>query len=478
VAIEQLDLVLLVGAAVLLAAILAVRVSVGAGLPSLLIYLGFGVLLGEAVLGIDFSDADLAHSLGFAALVLILAEGGVTTKWSEIRPALGVGVLLSTVGVAVSIAVMATGCHYLLGLEWELAVLLGAVAAPTDAAAVFSVLRRVPLRPSVRGALEAESGLNDAPIAILVTVISVGGADEHHPLVLLGLIGFELVAGCAIGLGVGWLGSRVLGGWALPASGLYPLAVLAFSVLAYGAASAVHTSGFAAVYVAALVLGNAELPHRAATRSFAEGVGWLAQIGLFVMLGLLAAPSRMDWSHVITGLLAGALLTLIARPLSVGLCAVWFRVPWREQVFLGWAGLRGAVPIVFVLVIAYTMLQGPTLPALARRLEVSTPDEAREVEVEAAPLERLSADLLQVRVPPRSALHGVEVGELRLPPGSSVSLVVRDGESFVPQRTTMIRRGDDLLVIAPRRIREHTESRLRAVSRRGRLAGWHGEGDR
>jgi len=498
VAIEQLDLVLLVGAAVLLAAILAVRVSVGAGLPSLLIYLGFGVLLGEAVLGIDFSDADLAHSLGFAALVLILAEGGVTTRWSEIRPALGVGVLLSTVGVAVSIAVMATGCHYLLGLEWELAVLLGAVAAPTDAAAVFSVLRRVPLRPSVRGALEAESGLNDAPIAILVTVISVGGADEHHPLVLLGLIGFELVAGCAIGLGVGWLGSRVLGGWALPASGLYPLAVLAFSVLAYGAASAVHTSGFAAVYVAALVLGNAELPHRAATRSFAEGVGWLAQIGLFVMLGLLATPSRMDWSHVVTGLLAGALLTLIARPLSVGLCAVWFRVPWREQVFLGWAGLRGAVPIVFatiplaqdvpgasdlfdivfVLVIAYTMLQGPTLPALARRLEVSTPDEAREVEVEAAPLERLSADLLQVRVPPRSALHGVEVGELRLPPGSSVSLVVRDGESFVPQRTTMIRRGDDLLVIAPRRIREHTESRLRAVSRRGRLAGWHGEGDR
>ena len=287
----------------------------------------------------------------------------------------------------------------------------------------------------------------------------------------------------------------MLSGSALPASRLYPLAVLAVSVLAYGGAEMLHASGFAAVYVAALVLGNAELPHRAATRSFAEGVGWLAQIGLFVMLGLLATPSRMEWFHVATGLLAGAILTLVARPMSVAVCAAWFRVPWREQAFLGWAGLRGAVPIVFatiplaedvdgasdlfdvvfVLVIAYTLVQGPTLPLLARRLGVGTPDEAREVEVEAAPLERIAADLLQVHVPNRSALHGVEIAELRLPPGSSVSLVVRDGRSFVPDRTMTIRRGDDLLVVAPRRVREQTEARLRAVSRRGRLAGWHGE---
>ena len=494
-AIQQLDTVLLVGAAVLLAAIVAVRVSVGVGLPSLLLYLGIGIVLGEAVLGIEFSDADLAHSLGFAALILILAEGGLTTKWSEVRPTLRLGLLLSTVGVAVSVGVMAVGCHYVLGFEWQLALLLGAITTPTDAAAVFSVLRRVPLRPSVRGTLEAESGLNDAPIAILVTAVSTGSAGEHHWLVLLGLIAVELVGGCVLGVIVGWLGARVLAGSALPSSGLYPLAALAFTVLAYGGAAALHASGFAAVYVAALVLGNAELPHRAATRSFAEGVGWLAQIGLFVMLGLLASPSRLEWSHLANGLLAGALLTLVARPLSVTACASWFRVPTREQVFLGWAGLRGAVPIVlatiplaeevpdatdlfdvvFVLVVVYTLLQGPTLPLLARRLGIGTPDEAREVEVEAAPLDRIAADLLQVRVPQRSALHGVEIGELRLPAGVSVSLVVRAGESFVPHRTTMIRRGDELLVVAPRRVRELTESRLRAVSRRGRLAGWHGE---
>ncbi len=494
-AIEQLDSVLLIGATVLLAAILAVRVSVGAGLPSLLLYLGIGLVLGESVLGIDFSDPDLAVALGIAALVLILAEGGLTTRWSEVRPAVPLGLLLGTVGVGVSVAVMAVSCHYLLGLDWQLAVLLGAVTSPTDAAAVFSVLRRIPLRPSVRGALEAESGLNDAPVAILVSVISAGHAGDRDPLLLALLIGFELLAGMAFGYVVGRVGVAVLAGSALPSSGLYPLAVLAFAVAAYGGAAVLHTSGLAAVYVAALVLGNAELPHRAATRSFAEGVGWLAQIGLFVMLGLLATPSRLPWTHVVTGLAAGALLTLVARPLSVAVCAVWVRMPWREQVFLGWSGLRGAVPIVFatiplaagtagsaelfdvvfVLVVAYTMVQGPTLARVARRLGVARFDDAREVDVEAAPLERVGADLLQVRVPARSRLHGVEIAELRLPSGASVSLIVRAGRSFVPDNATRIRHGDDLLVVAPRRVRAPTERRLRAVSRAGRLAGWKGE---
>ncbi|HKE68937.1 MAG TPA: cation:proton antiporter, partial [Nocardioidaceae bacterium] len=271
-----------------------------------------------------------------------------------------------------------------------------------------------------------------------------------------------------------------------------PLAVLAFTVLAYGGAQVLHGSGFVAVYLAALLLGNAELPHRAATRSFAEGIGWLAQIGLFVMLGLLASPHRLEWWHVGMALAAGAILTFLARPIVVAACSVWFRTPWREQGFISWGGLRGAVPIVlttiplaedvsggedlfdivFVLVVVLTLVQGPTLPWVARRLGVSEEGEARDVDIEAAPLERVSADLLEIRVPSRSRLHGVEIGELRLPTGSSVSLVIRDGEPFVPDLTTRIERGDDLLVVTPRLTRPATERRLRAVSQGGRLAGW------
>ncbi|WP_300403457.1 cation:proton antiporter, partial [uncultured Nocardioides sp.] len=253
-------------------------------------------------------------------------------------------------------------------------------------------------------------------------------------------------------------------------------------------------SGFAAVYVAALVLGNSELPHRGATRSFAEGVAWLAQIGLFVMLGLLLSPGRITLSTVGLALAAGLVLTLVARPISVAVSAVVQPMPWRELAFLSWAGLRGAVPIVlttiplaegidgserlfdlvFVMVVVFTLLTGPTLPWAARVLRVARRSEPRDLDVEAAPLERVAADLLQVTISPRSLMHGVEVGELRLPQGASVSLVIRDDQTLVPERRTVLRAGDHLLVVTPRRQREQTEKRLRQVSRGGRLAQWLG----
>ena len=311
---HQLDTVLLVGTSVLLAAILGVRLSVRAGLPSLLVYLTIGVVLGESGLGIEFDSADTAHALGFAALIVILAEGGLTTKWEEVRPAMRLGIALATCGVAISVTVVAVAAHYLLGLEWELAVLLGAVTSPTDAAAVFSVLRTVPLKKKLLGALEAESGLNDAPTVLLVVLVSSGDALEHGPVVFIALVAYELVAGVLAGIAVGVAGARLMRRVALPASGLYPLTVMALAVFAYAGTSALHASGFAAVYVAALVLGNSELPHRNATRSFAEGIGWLAQIGLFVMLGLLASPGRFELWHVGAGLVAGLVLTFVARP--------------------------------------------------------------------------------------------------------------------------------------------------------------------
>lgn len=494
--VHELDRLLLVGAGVLLLAILAVRLSVRAGLPSLLVYLAMGVVMGESGLGIRFDDAEVAHALGFAALVLILAEGGLTTPWPEIRPVMRLGVALATVGVAVSVLTMALVGHFLLGLTWELAVLLGAVTAPTDAAAVFSVLRRLPLPRRLTGALEAESGLNDAPTVVLVTLVSASSVsgEGHGVLGFAGEIVYELGLGVLAGAVVGFGGAWLLRRSALPASGLYPLAVLSFTVLAYAGTATLHGSGFAAVYVAALVLGNAELPHRAATRSFSEGVAWLAQIGLFVMLGLLAAPGRITLETVVIAVLALLALTLVARPLSVAAASLAQPVSVREATFLSWAGLRGAVPIVlttipladavdgstqlfdivFVVVLLDTLVTGPTLPWVARTLRLVRRSEPRDLEVEAAPLERIAADLLQVTISPRSLLHGVEVGELRLPTGASLALVVRDGQTLVPERRTVLRHGDDLLVVTPRSLREATEKRLRSVSVGGRLAQWLG----
>jgi len=490
--VHQLDSTLLVGAAVLLVAVLAVRVSVRVGLPSLLVYLLMGVGLGEAGLGIGFENAQVAHALGFAALVLILAEGGLTTSWPDLRPAMRLGISLATVGVGISVAVVAVAAHYLFGLDWRLAVLLGAVTSPTDAAAVFSVLRRVPLPRRLTGVLEAESGLNDAPTVLLVSLVSAGTALDHGVIGFVGIVVYELGAGVLGGLAVGYAGAWVMRRAALPASGLYPITVLTLAVLAYAGMASLHASGFAAVYVAALVLGNSELPHRNATRSFSEGVAWLAQIGLFVMLGLLASPGRITGHHALVAVLAGLVLTFLARPLSVLACAWVARMTWREQVFLSWAGLRGAVPIVlatvplaegvphaealfdivFVMVVIYTLLTGPALPYVAGRLGLVVTNRALDLEVEVAPLERIAADLLQVTVNRTSQLHGVEVGELRLPRGASVSLVVREGRTLVPEPSTTLRHGDDLLIVTPRKLRERTEERLHAVSQRGRLAHW------
>ena len=490
-----IDFALLVGAVVDLVAVFAARIGSKLGLPALLIFLFLGMAMGNSGLGIPFSDADLAHGLGFAALVLILAEGGFTTKWANIRPAIGLAGMLATVGIGVSIALMAVFGHLVLHLPWAVAVLLGAVTAPTDSAAVFAVLRGVPLPTRVKATLEAESGLNDAPTVLLVSLasaIALGEPTHGGVAGLVGLILLELVAGLAVGVGLGWVGVQILRRVALPSSGLYPLAALVWTVFAYGMGALVHASGFAAVYACALMLGNAQLPHRAATRSFVEGIGWIAQIGLFIMLGLLASPSRVTLYAVTVAVLAGLFLTFVARPASVWVSAVAFRVPARHQLFLSWAGLRGAVPIVLatiplsedvpgsvflfdvvlVFVIVFTCLQAPTLPFVGRRLGLLDDRAASDVEVEVAPLDRISADLLQVRIPEGSRLAGVEIGELRLPRHTVVTLIIRGSEPFNPAPRERIRAGDELLVVTPTAQREVTEDRLRAISRGGRLARW------
>ncbi|BCJ51041.1 K+/H+ antiporter [Actinoplanes sp. NBRC 14428] len=492
-----LDLALLIGAAVLLVAVGAVRVSTRVGVPSLLVYLLIGMGLGESGLGIRFDDAELTRTLGFCALLVIIAEGGLTARWTTLRPVLKLSAILATLGVAVSIAVVGAVVHVLLGLDWRLALLYGAVLSSTDAAAVFATLRRLRLRPRLVATLEAESGMNDAPVVLLVVLLSTTGfaLPWWHEL---GVVAYELAAGAAIGITVGVVGRWLLRHAALPSAGLYPIAAVGLTVLAYAAGAVAHASGFLAVYVAGVVLGNARLPHRRAILGFADGLAWLAQIGLFVLLGLLVSPDALP-AAIGPALVVGGALVLLARPLSVWVSAVAARssrrLGWRGQAFLSWAGLRGAVPIVlatiplssaapgadglfnavFVLVIIFTLVQAGTLAPVARWLGVTAPAEAAEIHVETAPLERMRADLLQIDVAPGSRLAGVHIDELRLPVGSGVTLVVRDGAGFVPGPDTRLRTGDSLLIVATAEVRDLTERRMRAVSRRGRLARWFGE---
>ena len=489
----ELYIALLVGGLVLLASIAGTLLAVRVGFPSLLLFLVCGVLIGVDGLGLKFDDAQLARNLGTAALAVILVEGGLTTRLSDIRDVLAPAAVLATVGLAVSTMITAEGAHLLLGVNWQLALLLGAIVSSTDAAAVFSVLRVVPLPRRLVGLLEAESGFNDAPAVILVVMFSATPLAFAPGSAVAGVL-YQLGVGIAIGLACGVFGSFALRRIALPASGLYPLATFGLGMLAFAASGSAGASGFIAAYLSALVLANSGLPHRKATRSFAEGLGWLAQIGLFVLLGLLITPSQMS-GDLLAGIVVGLVLLLLGRPISVVVSLSGFRVPWREQVFLSWAGLRGAVPIVlatfpvvagvadsrrllnvvFILVVVFTLVQGPSLRPLARKLGLTPPDPTREIEVEAAPLDVLGAELLTMTVRPSSRLRNVSVLELRLPDPSVITLIIRGGHAFVPQPETRIEAGDELLIVTTTRARDAAERRLRAVSRRGKLAYWFDE---
>jgi cell volume regulation protein A len=495
----------LVVAVIVLAAVGGVRVAARFGMPGLLFYLGLGLLLSDDGLGgVAFDDAELATALGYAGLVIILAEGGLTTRTSTVRPVIVPAAILASAGVAISIFLVALPLHWITGLDLRVAILIGAVMAPTDAAAVFTVARGLRLPSRLQTMLEAESGLNDAPVVVLVVLLSTTvGTDmpgwQVAVIVIAELIGGVLIGGL-VGLFARWLMPRL----ALPAAGLYPIAAVALFMLSYGLAVVLHTSGFAAVYITALILAASPLPHRRSVLGFVEGLAWAVQIGLFIMLGLLVVPDRL-LEALGPALLAGVLLLFVARPASVLLSLAAFLrpgwatrvsrtlpIPWEWTAFSSWAGLRGAVPIVFatiplgamgadgelifdvtmLLVVALTLLQSPTMPALARRLGLVRVEQVGELTVEAAPLDTMHAALLDLDIPAGSRVAGTYVSELPLPFGAVVSLVIRSGHTLVPDRTTRIKVGDRLLIVSTIRARAATERALQSVSRSGRLAGW------
>lgn len=488
---EALAPALLVGAAIVLVSVLGVRLAGRLGVPGLLLYLLLGLLLGTLFPALHVQDAELATVLGTAALVLILAQGGLTTRVDQLRPVLRPAIALASIGVAISIAVVAVPLIWF-GVSAQTALLIGAVLAATDAAAVFSVMRGMRITTRMRTLLEAEAGFNDAPVVVIVTVVAGASFGSMPWWQVPLLVVLELAGGAVVGLVLGYGGRWLLPRLALPAVGLYPIAALAMLVAAYGLAAVAHVSGFLAVYVAAVLIGSAaRLPHRRSIIGFADGLSWIAEIGLFFMLGALADVAGLPTAFPLAILVTGLILVL-ARPLAATASLLPFRIPAPSIAFASIAGLRGAVPIVFaaialglgvpgartvfdvtlLVVLILLLLQVPLIRIAGRTLGVVTREESVELEVESAPLDGMRAQVLGFEVPDGSGLVGTFITEMGLPDGAVVALIVRGGTPIAPDVHTRLRSGDRVLVVTTEEVRRLTEARMLAITRRGRLARW------
>ena len=475
------DAELILAAGILLAAgivgaLLADRVRI----PGLLLFLGLGMLAGsEGIGGIEFDDSELARTLGTIALVLILFEGGLTAGWSEIRPVLGTAASLATLGTAITAVIAGFAAKLLLDLSTLEGMIVGAAVAATDSAAIFAVLRRSTLEKRLARSLEGESGMND-PVALLLVIGFIEWIQEpgYGIADMAGLLALKLALGAAIGLLLGRLAVTAVNRLELPSDGIYPVATVAIAGLAYGLAEIAHGSGFLAVYLTALALGSAAIPARRTVVAFHEGLGWVAQIALFIMLGLLVFPSDLD-QVALEALALSAVLIAIARPVAALAATALAPLNSRERLMLGWAGLRGATPIwlatfpvvagvgdgrelfaiVFFVVVSSTLVQGASFEPLARRLGLTTDEPALPRRLlESGRIRRMGGDVVAYRLPEGAAAVGHPVRELELPREALVNVIVRDGHAIPPRGSTELCEGDELHVLVRSELREEVEA--------------------
>jgi potassium/hydrogen antiporter len=458
---------LLPAGAILALAVVAAVASRRLRLPLLITFLCLGMLLGsEGLGGIYFDDAQLSRTIGILALIAILFEGGLTTEWPQIRPVLLPAFLLSTVGVFVTAAVTGLAAYWLFDLSRVGALLLGAVVGSTDAAAVFATLRFTPLRHRLAALLNAESGANDpTAVALTIGLITWLTKPDYGAFDVVLLVARQLTIGLVVGVALGWIASRAFPHLTGDLAPFAPVASVATAALAYGVADTLHGSGFLAVYLVAVWLGNTSMPLRRAVLTFHEGLAFTAQAVLFIVLGLLVFPSQLG-PVAAASLGLAAVLLFVARPVAVLLCTPTRALSVPERVFVAWAGLRGAVPIVlatfalsaqvresatifnavFFVVIVSALAQGLTLEPLARWLGLTgdrRPPFEPPLELDA--IRALGGEILEVEAE-AVGLDGRHLRDLGLPPSAVVMLVVRDGTAIAPRGDTRLARGDHVYV--------------------------------
>lgn len=467
----SLETILLVFSALVVISAIASKASGVFGVPTLLLFLGIGMLAGSDGLGkIAFTDYKLAYAIGSISLALILFDGGMRTSWTNVKPILGVGISLSFIGVLATALVTALFTHFILNLTWQESMLLGAIISSTDAAAVFSILngKNLSLKGRLKQVLEFEAGSND-PSAIFLTmatlILFTAPNSNWSSLVIF------FLSQCAIGIIGGWLGGKgirwLINNINIDSEGLYNVLLLGLMFFLFAGVAKLNGSGFLAVYVAGLYLGNNELLHKTTLMRFYDGIAWIAQILLFVTLGLLAFPSKFAdvWQQ---GLILALFLMFVARPLSVLIAAPTKVFNLKERTFISWVGLRGGAPIVLAIlpwsvnypnadhlyalvcfvVFLSVLAQGMTIPWIANKLDVIEPlqeDNKLSQNAYVLPPGFLS---LQLDVHPQSMAINQRVIDLPIPSGILLTILKRQDRYIVPRGDTMFEENDRVWCLA------------------------------
>ncbi len=468
----NLEVILLWVAVLIFVSVVSSKLSDRFAIPALLLFLVIGMLAGsEGIGGIHFDNAQLAKSIGVIALIFIIFSGGLDTNWKDTRAVAWPGVVLSTLGVLLTAVITGLCAVYILKFSFLEGMLLGSIVSSTDAAAVFSILRskRISLKQPLKPLLEFESGSND-PMAVFLTVgfISILTVKNMSISALIPRFFLDMGVGALIGYLMARFVVFFIKRLKLYYEGLYPVIMISLVLLTYVTAVFLKGNGILAVYLTGLMLGRAEFPNKKMIVKFHDGLAWLMQIAMFVTLGLLVFPS-----HIVpligAGLLLTILLMVVARPISVLLCLLPFKMNGRKKAMIAWVGLRGSVPIilatfpfmagisqadtifniVFFIVISSVLIQGTSIPAISKMLKVDAPwtDKTR-YPIEFEKTEGIDAELNDIIVPYNSGAVGKMIRDLNVPEKCLIMLISRNDKFVIPAGPTVIEGGDVLLVLA------------------------------
>lgn len=471
----MMDYFILVLGLLLIIGVLTSKFSNYLGVPTLILYILIGMIIGSDGLGLfHFSDYQLAKLIGIIALVIILFDGGLQTKWSNVKPVVVPSLSLATIGVLLTSIVVAVFAKFILDVTWYEGFLFGAIVGSTDAAAVFAVLKGQNIRSKIESTLEFESGSND-PMAMILTItfIELIALSQSSFVSVILLFFWQMIAGLLMGILFGKLAIYSINKINLDSSGLYPVFALAFALLTYSISDLINASGILAVYIAAMIIGNSDLMYRHSIFRFHEGFAWMAQIIMFTILGLLVFPRQVfTMDIIIKGLLLSLILMVVARPVAVYLSTLKMGFNFKEKIFLSWAGLKGAVPIVlatfpmaaglengqlffnvvFFVVFISALIQGSTISYFAKMLQLTGPQKSEPMHsLELISIGKANAEMVEYEIQDDSThITGKRLAEIDFPKDALVNAVIRGNELIPPTGNTQIQAGDILYILVSR----------------------------